>query len=147
MNRSIFREHCFKMLFDMDFYPDIEKKEQIDLYFEQEKEDIISKEGKIEILHDVSFDEFDKLEARQMIEDCISKLDEIDEKLKSVIVGWNFERMGKVERAILRLGYYEIKYVDKVPNAVAINEAVNLAKKFASNESSGFINAILAKVV
>lgn len=147
MNRSIFREHCFKMLFDMDFYPDIEKKEQIDLYFEQEKEDIISKEGNIEILHDVAFDEFDKLEARQMIEDCISKLDEIDEKLKSVIVGWNFERMGKVERAILRLGYYEIKYVDKVPNAVAINEAVNLAKKFASNESSGFINAILAKVV
>lgn len=147
MNRSIFREHCFKMLFDMDFYPDIEKKEQIDLYFEQEKEDIISKDGNIEILHDVAFDEFDKLEARQMIEDCISKLDEIDEKLKSVIVGWNFERMGKVERAILRLGYYEIKYVDKVPNAVAINEAVNLAKKFASNESSGFINAILAKVV
>lgn len=147
MNRSIFREHCFKMLFDMDFYPDIEKKEQIDLYFEQEKEDIISKEGNIEILHNVDFDEFDKLEARQMIEDCISKLDEIDEKLKSVIVGWNFERMGKVERAILRLGYYEIKYVDKVPNAVAINEAVNLAKKFASNESSGFINAILAKVV
>lgn len=147
MNRSIFREHCFKMLFDMDFYPDIEKKEQIDLYFEQEKEDIISKEGNIEILHNVDFDEFDKLEARQMIEDCISKLDKIDEKLKSVIVGWNFERMGKVERAILRLGYYEIKYVDKVPNAVAINEAVNLAKKFASNESSGFINAILAKVV
>ena len=63
MNRVLFREHCFKMLFDMDFYPETEKKEQIDLYFEQIREDEFDSKGEPKILHEVVFDEFDKAES------------------------------------------------------------------------------------
>ena len=126
MNRVLFREHCFKMLFDMDFYPETEKKEQIDLYFEQIREDEFDSKGEPKILHEVVFDEFDKAEA---------------------IEGWNLDRLPKIEKAILRLAYYEMKYVDSIPEAVAINEAINLAKKFGGDDSSSFINAILGKLV
>ena len=55
--------------------------------------------------------------------------------------------MGKVELTILRLALYEIKYDDDVPEKVAINEAVELAKKFGGDDSPAFINGILAKLV
>ncbi len=147
MNRVLFREHCFKMLFDMDFYPETEKKEQIDLYFEQIREDEFDSKGEPKILHEVVFDEFDKVEAKERVEDCNTHLEEIDTKLKAAIEGWNFDRLPKIEKAILRLAYYEMKYVDSIPEAVAINEAINLAKKFGGDDSSSFINAILGKLV
>lgn len=65
----------------------------------------------------------------------------LDEKAK----GWNTARMSKVDLTILRLAVYEMKYDDSVPDRVAINEAVELAKKFGQDASSGFVNGILAK--
>ena len=65
----------------------------------------------------------------------------LDEQAK----GWNTGRMSKVDLTILRLAVYEIKYDDSVPVSVAINEAVELAKKFGQDASSGFVNGILAK--
>ena len=59
--------------------------------------------------------------------------------------GWTTNRMGKVDLAILRLALFEILYDDKVPTSVAINEAVEIAKKFGQDESPSFINGILAK--
>lgn len=61
--------------------------------------------------------------------------------------GWKVERISKVARAVLLLAIYEIKYVDDVPEKVAINEALELAKKFDMPDSSVFVNGVLAGVV
>ena len=72
---------------------------------------------------------------------------ELDEKINGVAEGWKTKRMGKAELTILRLASYEMKYDDEIPEKVAINEAVELAKKFGGKDSPAFINGILAKLV
>lgn len=74
------------------------------------------------------------------------KLPEIDEALNEASKGWKTSRMGKVELSILRLAVYELRYDDDVPGKVAINEAVELAKKFGGNEAPAFINGVLGKL-
>ena len=77
----------------------------------------------------------------------MEKLETIDDMLNTRAENWNTARMGKVDLTILRLAVYEIVFDDDVPAGVAINEAVELAKKFGQDASSGFVNGILAKFV
>ena len=72
-------------------------------------------------------------------------LDEIDGMLNEKTEGWNVSRIGKAEISILRLAVYEIRFDDDVPTSVAINEAVELAKKYGQDQSAGFVNGVLAK--
>ena len=85
-------------------------------------------------------------EIREKIKAIIEKLDEIDAKISEYSESWKIERLGKVELSILRLAAYEIMFDDDIPANIAINEAVELAKKYGADESSGFVNAILGKV-
>ncbi|MDE7009463.1 MAG: transcription antitermination factor NusB, partial [Lachnospiraceae bacterium] len=71
--------------------------------------------------------------------------DEIDAMLNEKAKGWSTNRMGKVDLTILRLAVFEIKYDEEIPTGVAINEAVELAKKFGQDSSPAFINGVLAK--
>ena len=73
--------------------------------------------------------------------------DVIDKLINKNSVGWRVERLPKVSLAILRLAFCEILYVPSVPTGVSINEAVELAKKFATQEDASFINGILGKFV
>ena len=73
--------------------------------------------------------------------------EEIDGMINEKSKGWSTDRMGKVDLTIIRLAVYEMKYDDTIPEGVAINEAVELAKKFGQDESAGFINGVLAKFV
>ena len=74
--------------------------------------------------------------------------DEIDEKINEVSEGWPVDRLGKAELAIMRLAVYEMLYDDDIPVNVAINEAVELAKKYGSNDNTAsFVNRVLAKLV
>ena len=75
-----------------------------------------------------------------------SGISEIDELLEKYSKGWKLSRMNKVDLTILRLGVYEMKYDEDIPERVAINEAVELAKKFGGDESPAFVNAVLAKL-
>ena len=75
----------------------------------------------------------------------MEKLDEIDTMINTRAKGWTTQRMGKVDLTILRLAVYEIIFDKDVPTSVAINEAVELAKRFGQDESSGFVNGVLAK--
>jgi N utilization substance protein B len=77
----------------------------------------------------------------------LEKLDEIDSMINTKAKGWTTERMSKVDLTILRLAAYEIEFDEEVPAGVAINEAVELAKKFGQEESAGFVNGVLAKFV
>lgn len=129
MKRELYRENCFKLVFLSDFY-DLEKAEQIKLYLSLEDE--ISEKNKEEI--------------KESVLKCLNLLENIDLKLSENISGWSLNRIGKIEKAILRFALYEIDYVEDIPSKVAINEAVNLAKKFGTEESPKFINGVLAKL-
>jgi len=83
--------------------------------------------------------------ARKLTEGIISRCKEIDAAIGRYMVDWDLKRLGGAERNIMRLAAYEM-LIDKLPPAIAINEAVDLAKKYGSEESSRFINGILGKL-
>ena len=147
MTRRELREHCFKMLFCADFYQAEEKEEQLKQYFQAPEEDETSPEGVNEILHRVELKEADEEVLLKRAEGIMVKVPELDEKIDEGAKGWKTRRMGKVELAILRLAVYEMKYDEEVPEKVAINEAVELAKKFGGSDAPAFVNGILAKLV
>ena len=75
----------------------------------------------------------------------MDRIPEIDSQIDQVAAGWKTRRMGKVELTILRLALYEMNWDESVPEKVAINEAVELAKKFGGKDSPAFVNGILAR--
>lgn len=129
MSRRELREQIFKLLFRVEFNSLEDMPEQERFFFEEE--DTVQ-----ETDADYISDKYHKIQ---------QKLPEIDEQLNERAQGWNTARMSKVDLTILRLAVYEINYDDSVPTGVAINEAVELAKKFGQDASSGFVNGILAK--
>ncbi len=147
MTRRALREHCFKMLFCADFYPADEADEQIGRYFDQPSEDDTDEDGNTEIIHAVELSEVEQKELGERVDAIISKIPEIDGMLSAATEGWKLKRIGRVELTILRLAVYEMKYDENIPAKVAINEAVEVAKKFGGNESPAFINGVLAKLV
>lgn len=85
--------------------------------------------------------------AVDLVEGVVAQRARIDEILASHSHGWTIERMPAVDRAILRLGTWEILFNDDVPDAVAVSEAVDLAKALSTDESPGFVNGLLGRVV
>jgi N utilization substance protein B len=83
--------------------------------------------------------------AEQIVAGVIDHHEEIDDLLETYSEGWSIDRMPNVDRAILRVGIWEILYSD-TPNAVVVNEAVELAKEYSTEESGGFINGLLSRV-
>lgn len=73
--------------------------------------------------------------------------DVLDEKIERHLVNWTLERLSRVDLAILRLATYEILYVPEVPDAVAVNEAVELSHVYSTDEAGGFINGVLGSLV
>ena len=89
--------------------------------------------------------EEDRKYLEERVEKIVARIPELDRQINEVTEGWSTRRIGRVELAILRLAVYEIKEDESIPEKVAINEAVELAKKYGGNESSSFVNGILAK--
>lgn len=133
MSRREIREHIFKLLFLMEFYEGTELNEQAELYMDEVEEAAPSEK-------DASY----ILEKYGKIRENLAKL---DEKLAAASTGWKLNRMNKVDLSILRLAAYEAMEDEDIPVGVAINEAVELAKKFGGDDSPAFVNGVLAKVV
>ena len=147
MTRREAREHCFKMLFCQDFYPAEEKEEQLERYFDAPVEDVTGKDGADEVLHQVDLEGADKTALEARVEAIMKKIPELDEKINGVAEGWKTRRMGRVELTILRLALFEMKEDQEIPEKVAINEAVELAKKFGGDGAPAFVNGILGSFV
>ena len=100
----------------------------------------------------IDSDENEKLDAeatvfaKKLIEGVIANRAEVDKVIEAHSHNWRLERMAKVDRNVLRLAVYELLHLPDVPKRVVLNEAIELAKKFGSEESSSFINGILDKV-
>ena len=129
--RRQIRENLYKMLFQVEFHDKESLRTQIEIYLED-----------LEMA-----DEKDKRELRDKFNELVENLEDIDAKIEEKANGWTINRIAKSELTILRLGVYELLYVEDVPNKVAINEAVELAKAYGADKASGFINGILASVV
>lgn len=84
--------------------------------------------------------------AAQLLDLVLTKKDDVDAKINENSNKWTTSRMPKVDVAILRLAVVELLYMDDIPDAVAINEAVDMAKKYGTDESKAFINGILGKI-
>src|SRR6478736_8085604 len=86
------------------------------------------------------------LYAREIVDGVIDNQDAIDEQITTFAKDWTLARMPAVDRAVLRIGVWEILYNDEVPAAVAIDEAVELAKEFSTDESGAFVHGVLARI-
>ena len=86
------------------------------------------------------------LYARDIVDGVIDNSDEIDEQITTFAKDWSLARMPAVDRAILRMGVWEILYNDEVPAAVAIDEAVELAKEFSTDDSGAFVHGVLGRI-
>ncbi len=133
MSRREIREHIFKLLFRIEFNTKAEMPEQIRLYFEAEENQ--------------NLEEASQEEIEEKYEDIIADIIQLDARINEAAEGWSTSRMGKVELTILRLACYEMDYDENIPTGVAINEAVELAKKFGGEDAPSFVNGILAKMV
>ncbi len=130
MGRSELREHIFKMIFGLEFSEEAQLEEQLELYLDQ--------------LVDVKEKDHDYMLAKA--KGIAEKVDEIDQIINENTTGWKTSRMNKVDLSILRLAVYEMKWDEDVPVKVAINEAVELAKRFSGEEGPAFINGVLGKI-
>lgn len=145
MTRRSIRENIFLIVFKAEFNNQEEMEEQIRYSIskveepEEDPEDVaITETGKVK--------EEDLAYIADKSHKILSMLPALDEKISEISDGWQIGRLGKPELAILRLALYEMLYDEEVPFRVAINEAVELAKKYCNPDASGFINAVLAKV-
>ena len=132
MNRRSLREQVFKLLFRVEFIEREEMEEQCHLFLEHEE---------------VAMSEEDETHIIEKYKAIHEKLEEIDSMINEKAKGWNTDRMGKVDLTVIRLAVYEMKYDETIPDGVAINEAVELAKLYGQDESAGFVNGVLAKFV
>ena len=83
----------------------------------------------------------------QLVRGVVDNRSRIDGLLSSYSEGWTLDRMPAVDRQVLRIGVFEVLYVDEVPDAVAVSEAVNLARDLSTDESPAFVNGVLANIV
>ena len=132
MSRRELREQIFKFIFRAEFNTMEEMPQQEEFFFEDYELELSKKDA-----------EYISVKSNRILE----KLGEIDSMINTKAKGWTTERMSKVDLTILRLAAYEIEFDEEVPAGVAINEAVELAKKFGQEESAGFVNGVLAKFV
>lgn len=126
MRRAKQREQAFYLVFEQQFSGE-EPSEAMALYAENMEE-----------LGEYS---------RALYSGVCDKLEAIDETISANLKGWKLSRVSKVNLAILRLAVYEICFSEEVPDSVAINEAVELAKTYGGEDDSAFINGVLGAIV
>ena len=129
MTRRELRENVFMMLFRVEFHEEEEMPEQLVL-FEEELENLNEK---------------DSAYINNKCNEIFAKISELDAAINEVTTGWKTSRMAKVDLSIIRLAVYEIKFEDEIDAKVSINEAVELAKKYGTDDSASFVNGVLAK--
>ncbi len=144
--RRELREHTFKLLFEREFFSESELAAQVDNYFENIDEDYIDSKNKKANNSINNLEEDDRQYLKNRVMEINSAIGVLDEYIGNATSGWKLNRVGKVELAIIRLALFEMLYDETVPVKVAINEAVELAKKFGGQESPQFINGVLAKL-
>ena len=127
MTRKIAREEAFILIFEKAF-----NDSSVEEILELAKE-----------VRELEVDDY----INKVFSGVFDKIEEIDALISENAVGWRIERISKTALSVLRLAIFEIKFMDDIPNAVSINEAVELCKKYATKEDASFVNGILSTVL
>ncbi len=141
MTRRTLREHLFKLVYLCAFNDTEEMPEQVSMYLEEAAFDASENPDELEA---VSAEDQNTLKLRWA--QVVSKIPEIDEILNSTARGWKTKRFPSCDLAILRVAVFEMLFDESIPVGVAINEAVELAKKYGGDESPAFINGVLGEI-
>ena len=128
MSRKRARIGVMQALFSMDLNDDF-STDKLDLFMEN---------------HEFQGDEVDYI--KRTVPDILDKREVVDETIEKNLKGWTMARLAKVDRQILRIAVYEFLYKDDIPEEVSINEAVEIARLYSSNEAPKFINGILGTI-
>lgn len=126
MNRETIREKTMQMIYQMEVTGNFDYSE---LNVMDEDLNILNKDQAVKTLNAIK-----------------DNIDEIDEVIASSLDKWSFDRISKTDLAIIRTAVCEMKYIDSIPQAVSINEAVRLAKKYGDEKSYKFVNSVLGKI-
>ena len=122
------------------------RKRAVDLLFEAEQRDVdpleLLRARIVEPMVEAPVPQF----TADIVEGVITHLDRIDELLETYSHGWTIDRMPTVDRALLRIATWELLYNDDVPDAVAVDEAVELAAMLSTDDSPSFINGLLGRI-
>ncbi len=128
MTRKDARENCFKLLFEYEVQK-ISAEEALSLFYELTEE----VDGQSDYIDNT-------------VKTAISNIEEIDAVIEKYSKGWKVSRLAKVTLAVLRVAVCEILYMDDIADGIAINEAVEIAKKYNDEKSSKFVNGVLSSV-
>lgn len=129
MNRSLAREIAMKMLYAAS------------LGGEESMSEVLEQSEQVDTL-----DDGDKTFLENLVAGVNGRQEELDGVIEKHVQGWALNRLARVDLTILRMAAYELMYMPEVPVGAAINEAVELAKAYGEDKSSGFINGILGSV-
>jgi len=154
-NRRLARERAVQFLYQLDLNSSKEIEEELERFwdvhraesfFDDKAKATWSSKEKQELppptLQDLAAKEF----MESLVKGVLEHLEDLDETIGQHAKNWNLRRMAAVDRNILRLAVYEIKYRNDIPPVVSINEAVDIAKKYSTEDSGKFVNGILDKV-
>ena len=128
------REKAFQVLYGMHFSPRPDKPHMLRTF------DHFIADHRQELTTGESF-------ALELVEGVLEHLPDLDELIAAHCRNWRLDRIGKIELTVLRLSLFELLHRDDVPDKVAINEGIELAKKFGDQRSGGFVNGILDAIV
>lgn len=128
MSRRLAREKVIQALYECEFHPENE-------------EEVVQRRGS-------KLNEEEKAFYLHLTQGVLSKREELDQWIQKYLKkGWSIDRLTIIDRLILRLGAYELKYQPDIPSAVVLNESVELAKAFSDDEAARFINGVLGNMV
>ncbi|MCQ4727248.1 transcription antitermination factor NusB [Anaerotignum faecicola] len=130
MSRTNARKNAFSLLFQLDFFNNEEIDNSKKIFFDENP--------------DIGGGDMDYIV--RAVDGTVEHISDIDKIISENLKGWTIERLNKVDLAILRLAVYEMLYDDETPDGIVINEAVEIAKKYSSDQAPGFINGILGKI-
>ena len=130
MSRTNARKNAFSLLFQLDFFNNEEIDNSKKIFFDENP--------------DIGGGDMDYIV--RAVDGTVEHISDIDKIISENLKGWTIERLNKVDLAILRLAVYEMLYDDEPPDGIVINEAVEIAKKYSSDQAPGFINGILGKI-
>lgn len=129
MGRKHARESTMKLLYQMEMNLDFSHKE-LDIFFENNE-----------------FNLGERKYINHAINTIIDNLEEIDKNIEHYLKGWELERLAKIDLSTLRIAIYEMMYREDIPVEVSINEAIEIAKKYSTEESSKYINGVLGSFI
>jgi len=147
------RERTVQFLFQHDLNPPADLDRALDEFWENQRAAAIADEKggahwgqPFELPPPTAEESETRLFADPLIRGVLEKRDVIDEKIKNHARNWDFHRIAAVDRNIMRLAIYEMLFREDIPPVVSINEAVDIAKKFSTQDSGKFVNGILDKI-